>query len=123
MWHSDCPKNYSSRFSNWGLSMHIHGAQNSGHSLHAAGESSAAMAARQAEANRKKLLGAAAGLDAAASAESAWMIAAWGGGSGGSGGRGTAQQEAQGQPESSSRADTGQSVARTPSSAPVSYWA
>jgi len=106
--------------------MHIHGAQqNLGQSLHAAREAGAAAAAERAEANRKKLLGAAAEIDASASAESAWMIAGWGGS--GSGGRGASQHgshyDAPTDAETSSRQDKPEAVARASPSAPVSFWA
>lgn len=59
-------------------SAHLHG--HAGHSTSAVG-----WAAKRADETRKKLFSAAEELDAAATAESAWMIGAWGG-SGGNGG-------------------------------------
>jgi hypothetical protein len=103
--------------------MHIHGGQLNSHvAAGAAHASEAALAARRAEATRKKLLASASELDALNSSDSSWMIQAW------AGGNTPANQNAhgsQGQAENSPAPDSSPElppVSRTAPSGPVSFW-
>jgi hypothetical protein len=108
-----------------GEDMHIHGAQqNLSHSLQSARESSADFAAQQAASTRKKLLSAAATIDAGSSAESAWMITAWdGNGSKSPASRGGSQPDAAEHAEPFNPAQPVQTTTPPAASTRVSFWA
>ncbi|WP_263358234.1 hypothetical protein [Acidicapsa ligni] len=100
--------------------MHIHSGQISPSQTNSAHASTAATAARQSEATRKKLFASASELDATASTETSWMVTAW------AGKDSSANQGYYGSNESGDQdqaTETQRTSSAAPVSGPLSFWA